>query len=539
MRRNNITKSVLSVSSISSPEVLGLILYSASQVLYMAVLVIFLLEGEWVAGGLLLAGWLVAGAAHAIQLIWRDSSQPGVEMAVMLVSLTVALPVCVVVRCVKGLVKGTTSPEYGLATFSRWRTVLACSPMMLCLQGGLLLSSWSRAQETQLVMLLQAGSVLVLLADLVVSGAAWSGCVRESDPIIWYRPVEEGGRQGSFLERVMTAVTAVLQVEYGATQPGSSSRLPVVGKLDQRVLIKRSGMPTLLYIPTTKEMVGNAVPVFIHVLYRITALVLLGAYLQAYTLIPVLLITSLAAMAAMKMSKLELRDSLASAWLSFGLPATSLARNTPLPHIRGNVNLLNTGIHIIVIFISLAVLLSTASYSSPLPLLSCSNQTTTEIPSRVCQDSENPHSLLSIVLAVCLGLGLMSLLVSILARKRSMARLEVVPRLWSERHKSYQETEKVVVPGWRLATVKEVEERKDDLLQALKATTINIYRISKTQGLAVPHCKLQDGVIVPKNSYNVVEDIETMMTGEDQFKTFDNLYGLRFTRYVVIIKEKY
>ena len=121
------------MSSISSPEVLGLILYSASQVLYMAVLVIFLLEGEWVAGGLLLAGWLVAGAAHAIQLIWRDSSQPGVEMAVMLVSLTVALPVCVVVRCVKGLVKGTTSPEYGLATFSRWRTVLACSPLMLCL----------------------------------------------------------------------------------------------------------------------------------------------------------------------------------------------------------------------------------------------------------------------------------------------------------------------------------------------------------------------------------------------------------------------
>ena len=63
--------------------------------------------------------------------------------------------------------------------------------------------------------------------------------------------------------------------------------------------------------------------------------------------------------------------------------------------------------------------------------------------------------------------------------------------------------------------------------------------ISKTQGLAVPHCKLQDGVILPKNSFTVVEDIETLMTGEDQFKTFDNLYGLRFTRYAVIIKEKY
>ena len=120
-----------------------------------------------------------------------------------------------------------------------------------------------------------------------------------------------------------------------------------------------------------------------------------------------------------------------------------------------------------------------------------------------------------------------------------MARLEVVARQWSERHKAYQETEKVIVPGWRMATVKQVEERREDLLHALKATTINVYRISKTQGLAVPHCKLQDGVILPKNSFTVVEDIETRMTGEDQFKTFNNLYGLRFTRYVVIIKEKY
>jgi len=539
LKRNTTTKGVLSVSSISSPEVLGLVLYCSSQALYMAVLVIFMLEGEWVAGGVLLAGWLVVGAAHAIQLIWRDSSKPGVEMAVMLVSLTVALPVCVVFKCAKGLVRGTTSPEYGSATFSRWRTVLACSPIMLCLQGGLLLSSWTRVHQTQVVACIQVASVLVLLADLVVSGAAWEGCVRESDPIIWYRPVEEGGRQGSFLERVMTAVTAVLQVEYGATQPGSNTRLPVVGKLDQRVLIKRSGMPTMLYIPTTKQMITNAFPVLIHVLYRTVALILLASYTQAYTIIPMIIITSLAALAAMKLSKLDLRDSLASAWLSFGLPATSIARNTPPPHIKTNVNLINTGIHIVVIFISLTVLLATASESSPVPILSCSNSTSTDDTSRPCEDSENHHSLLSIVLAICLGLGLLSLLASVLARKRSMSRLEVVPRQWSERHKAYQETEKVIMSGWRLATVKEVEEKREELLHALKATTINIYRISKTQGLAVPHCKLQDGVIVPKNSFNVVEDIETLMTGEDQFKTFDNLYGLRFTRYVVIIKEKY
>ena len=312
-----------------------------------------------------------------------------------------------------------------------------------------------------------------------------------------------------------------------------------MGKLDQRVFIKRSGMPTMLYIPTTKQILNNTFPTLIHVLYRIPSLILLASYTQAYTIIPIIIITSLATMAAMKLSKLELKDSLASAWLSLGLPATSTARNSPPLHIRTNVNLINTGIHIIVTFISLTILLATAPDTSPLPILSCSNSTSTDDTSRPCKDNENQHSLLSIVLAICLGLGLLSLLTSTLVRKRSMARLEVVARQWSERHKAYQETEKVIVPGWRMATVKEVEERREDLLHALKATTINVYRISKTQGLAVPHCKLQDGVILPKNSFTVVEDIETLMTGEDQFKTFDNLYGLRFTRYVVIIKEKY
>merc|ERR1711892_1420722 len=158
-----------------------------------------------------------------------------------------------------------------------------------------------------------------------------------------------------------------------------------------------------------------------------------------------------------------------------------------------------------------------------------------EDTSRSCQDKENHHSILSIVLSICLGVGLLSLLASILARKRSMSRLVVVARKWNERLKAYQETEELIVPGWRLATVNEVEERKREMMHALKATTVNIYRMSKCQGLAVPHCKLQDGVILPKQSYSTLEDIETLMTGEEQFKTFDNLYGLRFTRYVVII----
>ena len=456
----------------------------------------------------------------------------------MLVCLTVALPVCVATKCVKGLVRGSSSPEYASATFSRWRTVLACSPIMLCLQGGILVSSWARVHQAQLVACLQAGSVVVGLADMVVSGAAWQACVRESDPVIWYRPVEEGGRQGSFLDRVLTAVTAVLQVEYGATQPGSNSRLPVVGKLDQRVVIKRSGLPTMLYIPTIRDMLSNTIPSLLHVVFRIPSLIILAAYTQAYTILPILITTSLSTMAVMKLSKLDLRDSLSSAWLSLGLPATSTARNTAPPPIRTTVALINTGIHIIVTFISLTIVLATVPDNSPLPILSCTNSTM-EDTSRPCQDKENHHSILSIVLSICLGVGLLSLLASILARKRSMSRLVVVARKWNERLKAYQETEELIVPGWRLATVNEVEERKREMMHALKATTVNIYRMSKCQGLAVPHCKLQDGVILPKQSYNMLEDIETLMTGEEQFKTFDNLYGLRFTRYVVIIKEKY
>jgi len=499
---------------------------------------VFMMEGEWVAGGLLLAGWLLMGTGHAVQQLWRDSSKPGLETGLWLVCMTVVLPMCVASRCVRGLMRGSTSPEYGAATFSRWRTVLACSPIMICLQGSLLLSSWSRAHQAQLVAWLQAVSVVVGLADLVVSGAAWEGCVRESEPIIWYRPVEESGRQGSFLDRLMTAVTSVLHVEYGATQPGSSTRLPVVGKLDQRVIIKRSGLPTMLYIPTTRDMIRNTIPTMLHVLYRVSALILLGAYTQAYIIIPIIITTSLTTMAGIKLAKLDLRDSLSSAWLSLGLPATSTARNTPPSPVSSHVGLINTGINIIVTFISLTILLATASNTSPLPILSCTNSTE-EDTSRNCQDTENTHSLLSIVLAVCLGLGLFSLLASTLGRKRSMSRLVVVPRQWSERLKAYQETGEVILKGWRLATVKEVEDRKVEVMKALQDTTVNIYRISKCQGLSVPHCKLQDGVILPKQSFSTLEDMQTLMTGEEQFKTFDNLYGLRFTRYVVIIKEKY
>ena len=46
----------------------------------------------------------------------------------------------------------------------------------------------------------------------LLSGSAYKITVRESDPIIWYKPVEESVRGGSYLDRLVQAVSSVLQV---------------------------------------------------------------------------------------------------------------------------------------------------------------------------------------------------------------------------------------------------------------------------------------------------------------------------------------
>ena len=60
-------------------------------------------------------------------------------------------------------------------------------------------------------------------------------------------------------------------------------------------------------------------------------------------------------------------------------------------------------------------------------------------------------------------------------------RLAVVPRVWSERLKAYQENLEVLGSGWRVATCAEVAERGRDILIDLKERTVNVHRISKCQ----------------------------------------------------------
>ena len=39
--------------------------------------------------------------------------------------------------------------------------------------------------------------------------------------------------------------------------------------------------------------------------------------------------------------------------------------------------------------------------------------------------------------------------------------------------------------------------------------------------------------------FQTENDIEVVSTQDPEFKTFENLYGLRFARYVILIKEKF
>ena len=80
--------------------------------------------------------------------------------------------------------------------------------------------------------------------------------------------------------------------------------------------------------------------------------------------------------------------------------------------------------------------------------------------------------------------------------------------------------------------------RRGELLEELQHRTINVFRLSKCQGLAVPHATLVDGAILPRAAFTTEEDVATLATTEPEFQTFPNLFGLRFTRYVVLVKDK-
>jgi len=130
-----------------------------------------------------------------------------------------------------------------------------------------------------------------------------------------------------------------------------------------------------------------------------------------------------------------------------------------------------------------------------------------------------------------------------LTRRRANKELVVEPRVWSERQRAYKDPTgdkgDLMSRGWRCATTEEVRERRAELVNFLADKTLNIFKMSKCQGLAVPQAKLQDGVISPKIQFQTEEDVGVLSTQDPEFKTFENLYGLRFTRYVILIKEKF
>ena len=141
--------------------------------------------------------------------------------------------------------------------------------------------------------------------------------------------VEEG--KGGLLERLLAALTIALQGEQGSSGFG---RLPTVGRLDQKVVVKRTGLPSLLYLPSLGEQASVLPSVVLHLFCRLPSLALLAAYWQAYTLLPLVLglrysspclppspsppLSSLSSIAAIKLLRLTPGDALASSLLSLG-----------------------------------------------------------------------------------------------------------------------------------------------------------------------------------------------------------------------------
>jgi len=517
-------------------------LYMISQCIYVAIFIALWLESNKFAAILTGGLWAGVGMLEAGVDIWIDSSKPAPETALRAFLLTFFLPFHTFTLYCKHILQsnGPFQPTLDGLLFSLWRSILASTPVYIVFQGALLFSNWARFESLSLSVCLQLAFLALALVSLVASGAAYKITVRESDPIIWYKPMEENGRGGSFMDRLVQAVSSVLQVEYGATQPGSTSRLPVIEKRDQRMLIKKSGRPTLLYCPGLAE-IGQHFPVaFLQASSRLISVTLMATYLHAYTLISITIALVLTVMASIKMMKMKPKNAVLSGVLSVFLPATSTTHSSPYPPIKTKYTLLNTIIVLVVNMVSISILLGTSHphQDIPLPIFSCSHNSTL---SRPCQENEAENTVLSLALLVAVVLGLLSLLIAFLSYKRSEGMLLVCLRRWSEKHRAYLDDDSFTGLGrkWRMANMVEVEDRKGSLLKHLQLKTVNVFRISNCQGLAVPHARLQDGVILPKSNFESGADIATLGTEEENFKSFDNLYGLRFTRYAIYIRDSY
>ena len=112
-------------------------------------------------------------------------------------------------------------------------------------------------------------------------------------------------------------MNVMLQVEYGATQPGTTSRLPVIHKKDQRVNRKKIGFPTFLFAPTMQDVVYNMPSVILEQTGSIINIILFSTYLQAYALISFVVLFLLNTGVGIKLMKLKTVDAVLSATLSF------------------------------------------------------------------------------------------------------------------------------------------------------------------------------------------------------------------------------
>ena len=119
------------------------------------------------------------------------------------------------------------------------------------------------------------------------------------------------------------------KVEYGATQPGTTHRLPKVGDLDQRVTLKQQGLPTLLYCPSFRETLQHIPMVLLFILSRITPIALMVTYIHTYTLVPISVIIVLQILIGWRLLKLKIMDSVLSAFLSISQPAPYQVKSTP------------------------------------------------------------------------------------------------------------------------------------------------------------------------------------------------------------------
>lgn len=288
-----------------------------------------------------------------------------------------------------------------------------------------------------------------------------------------------------------------------------------------------------------QDILYNLPSVIIQQSSRLITIIVFSAYLQAYALISFVILYILNIGIGIKLMKLKKSESLLSATLSFVQASASKQHSHVLAPAQAKYRFLTVVTSMLVGMVSTAVLLVTAvpEDANHLPVLSCSHNSTL---SRRCLSWETTNSTVLILLIASIILGLISLLHAYIMMKKIQHKMIVAPRRWSEKHKAYLEDEHFsgLDSKWRLATVIEVEAKKETLLRALQDQTINMFKKSKSEGLSIPHAKLQDGIILHKLSFESIDDIETLQTDHENFQKFEILYGLRFTRYAVYIKDK-